>query len=489
MRVSLLFVLLTVFLLPTVAAADTHFVDTSIEAIEEQSFASPDALAEFLGEESFEDLNFHNGGLFSEFTESPQTLPGTVSCFDYYTFGSVQAVLTSSIETVVPGVPVEFSATIQNYNSYPVVGGSLVVKIFRENKDSAVQVAQGNHTVDQFTPLADIDLGAKEQRSYAFTWVPPDELPGGRYYAATYFVTAGRFNLLGLSFTDDIAGNTFPFTVTADNVPIYFDKNSVRLNGAPYRFIGQPVGVPNGPVSISAEVVNESNEDKEFNVVWFLFRWDTLRTENIVEKQVQRITVPAGGRAPATYTATDEDFSVYLAVPVLYTLSNAVHGSFLNIRFLREQVDVPRINFPSLFKYPLVAGEEATVFSCVHNAGLANLVEDTELSLTLLDDRGRTIHKYTYRGSITGAMMGLADSFVPRRNYDNVTLVASLTAGGVLLEEVEVEYRCATLNPGEHCDDEPGATNGSVFLGGVVAILIVLGALLVLVRRKNSNTL
>lgn len=487
--IALSFVVPTLFLIPLVVFADQHFTDTSIDVIEEQTFDSPDELAEFLGEDSFDDIEFHNGGVFSEFAESPLTVPGTVSCFDYYTFGSVQVDLTSSVETVAPGVPVEFSAVITNGNPYPVVNGSLVVKIFRENENFEERVAQGNHTVDQFNALPEVNLRAGERASYMFSWLPPERLPAGRYYVATHFVTEDRFNLLGLTFTDDIAGNLYPVDVVSDHEPIYFDKSSVRVNGEPYRFIGQPLGLPDGPVGITADVINDSDEDVQLTLVWFLFRWDALRTENLIERKTSNILVPAGGKTQVQYTAVDEDFSVYLAVPVLYQESGSISGSFLNIRFLRNNVDVPRINFPSIFQYPLVAGEEASVFSCVHNAGLANIVENTRMELTLRDARGNIIHEYTYQGAISGAMMGLVDTFTPRRTYTNFSLTASLFANDRLVEEVEIFYDCSVLNPGEECEDERGLGVSTEFLaGGALAIVLVLLIAFFMFRKKKPQT-
>ena len=56
----------------------------------------------------------------------------TINCFDYYHFGSVQVDVTPSVASAVSGVPITFTGSIKNRNPYPVVDGSVYVKIFRE---------------------------------------------------------------------------------------------------------------------------------------------------------------------------------------------------------------------------------------------------------------------------------------------------------------------------------------------------------------------
>ena len=478
-------VLSLLVVVPPLAFAADDFIDTSVTSVEVQTFASEEALAESLGKSSFSELNFYRG-VYAPDVESTLTVPGAVSCFDHYTFGSVPVALSSSVESVVPGVPVTFSALVQNTNEYPIIDGSVVIKIFREQSDSTARLTQGNHTVDQFVAASDINLGARSELTYTFSWSPPENIPAGRYYAATYFVTAGRFNLSGLSFTDDIVGSTYTFNVVSDADGVYFDKRSVRVNGAPYFFIGQPRAVPDTPTDIAAVVRNDSREEKTVNITWFLFRWDALRAENLVDTVRQSVVVPQEGSATVRFLAKDTDYSVYLAVPVLYDERGVPLGSFLNIRFLREDVDVPRLNFPSTLTYPLVAGEEASFFACIHNAGLGDTVNDVALNLQLVDKQNRVLEDYTYEGTITGAMLGFVDSFIPKKNYDNFTLIATLSARDTVLDRVAVSYTCATFNPLVNCAEESTFSGGAYVaaVGGLVGLLLLFFVLVVLKKKR-----
>ena len=109
-------------------------------------------------------------------------------------------------------------------------------------------------------------------------------------------------------------------------------------------------------------------------------------------------------------------------------------SSIINVRFVREGKDQLRINYPSLMSYPLIEGQEATLFSCLHNAGESASVPGGRLELSLLDHKGEVIHSYTYTGDVTGAMMGVAEKFTPKKTYGTFTLDAKLYQGETLVD-------------------------------------------------------
>src|SRR3989338_69173 len=132
---------------------------------------------------------------------------GTVNCFDYYTFGSVQVNVTANVTSAVSGIPVTFSGTISNNNPYPIVDGALFVKIFRFTDDASEQNVNGPDVVDQFFVREGIALPPHSEFPIAFSWDIPSYAMTGEYRLATFFPTAKNFNLLGLFFSDDVVGN------------------------------------------------------------------------------------------------------------------------------------------------------------------------------------------------------------------------------------------------------------------------------------------
>lgn len=422
----------------------------------------------------------------------PTSPAEAIDCFDYYTFGSVQVDLSATLQQTVPGVPMTFSGTVTNNNPYPVVDGQIYVKLFkRDSVDSALAHQNGYPLVDFFLVADDVNLLANASQPLSFDWLVPQNAPGGEYEAAFYFTTAKRFNLLGLTFTDDVAGNKAMFTVTSDQTPVTFDKHSVYLNDTDYRFAAYPPHFGfDEPVQLSVDVVNPTTQKRVVEIEWVTSNWDALLPEREVLRQSRGLVLEPNERKTISYTPPHTQESVTFVQGIVKDRESL---SIIHPRFVRDGVPEVRINFPSITSFPLVADETTEVFSCLHSTNLP-LVENMTLALTLADDEGEVIHSYTYQGDVTSAMMGVAEAFTPSEDHHRFSLTATLMQEGHLVEEVVIEYRCEDLDP-ENCPDRsPLAVVSDILeseattplLGAVV--LLVLIALIVLVVQKRRRT-
>ena len=312
--------------------------------------------------------------------------PGLVNCFDYYHFGSVQVDVTPTVASAVSGTPITFTGTLRNANSYPIVDGSVYVKIFRERGDGSKD-SNGPDVVDQFYALEGISLPAGGSKPVDITWTIPAYASSGSYKVATFFTVSHKFNLLGLPFTDDVVGNTASFKVSGEQkATVAFKKDAVRVGGEQYRFAAFPPREPStGPVVVEALLTNPASESVTVPVTWTLYSWSGNDPENAIGTRTEQVTIPAGGQKLVSYTVSDSQYPVYLL-----TGSAKWHdsSSIINVRFVREGKDQLRINFPAVTSYPLTAGEPTALFSCLHNAGESDVVPDSRLVLTLLDQNG-----------------------------------------------------------------------------------------------------
>ena len=140
---------------------------------------------------------------------------GTVNCFDYYHFGSVQVDVTPSVASAVSGVPITFTGTIKNANPYPVVDGSVYVKIFRQRgavqKDARSRCRGPVLCRRRPQVPANGELPISIESNITFSYAV-----SGEYKIATFFTVSRKFNLLGLPFTDDVVGNTASFKVAGE---------------------------------------------------------------------------------------------------------------------------------------------------------------------------------------------------------------------------------------------------------------------------------
>lgn len=377
----------------------------------------------------------------------PSVVPnGAVNCFDYYKFGSVQVDVSPSVASAVSGIPITFSGKIKNLNSYLITGGEIYVKIFRKQGDQEKAMSNGNFLVDFFSVENDLNIQANEEKPIEFTWNIPNYIQSGEYQAVMFFVVNSRYNLLGLTFTDDVVGNSAEFSVIGETQGgVEFDKNSVKLNDRDYHFTAYPPRInPENSVNISTMISNATQQQQEADVTWSLYAWDSLLENKLIKKNSEKISLKTGEKKELLYDTSEASEPVYLLVVESVWKDSK---SILFVRFVRDGIEKSRINFPGIVKFPIKNGEKNSLFTCAHNSGHGGLIENQKIILTLIDDKGKEIHKYSYQGGITGAMMGLKDDFIPDGNYDHVFLKTELyDQNNKLIDSSDSEYDCAKID-------------------------------------------
>ena len=422
-------------------------------------------------------------------TEAPKD---SVSCFDYYRFGSVQVDLSATLLQTIPGVPMTFTGKLKNDNNYPVVDGSVYVKIFRKGGDQSLIQQNGYPLIDQFALPGTYVIPAKGEREASFTWKVPENAKSGEYMAAFFFQTAKRYNLLGLSFTDDVTGNQAHFSVTTKNKNLVeFNKNTVTLNSKAHHFAAFPLHFTKDETVVAkVTLTNPNNTPIVIPVTWKLYAWDSLREETLNDTKTELVSLKANEAKELSYGAKPINASVsYLVVEA----KDGNSKSILDIRFVRDGIEETRINFPSITKYPLTQNEENTLFSCVHSTNQP-VVKNNILTLTLKDEKDNIIHSYKYQGDITGAMMGIKEAFTPKKTYVTFSLTATLERNGKIIEEVTQKYDCKDINPGL-CPKEGTGTSGGSGKGAMLLIALALIAsigtigLKIWKNKETANTM
>ena len=408
----------------------------------------------------------------------------TTSCFDYYKFGSVQATVESATNNTNAGSKINFTGTIKNANSYPIVNGTVVVKIFRKQNNSANMQKNGSDVVDQFIAKDNVSIDANTNQKFDFSWNVPAYAKSGDYQVVTFFTSGKEFNLLGLTFTDDIVGNTFDFKVNGQQKNIVeFDKNSAKINGIPYMFAAFPPIIDATKTGVlTANLLNETDQNQTVNVTWKTYWWDAERSENLLDTKTDSVDLSKGQTKNLSYTITDNTHSVYLVVvEVDYKDTKSILGA----RFTRSGIDIPRINFPAVTSFPLAAGSQTTLFSCLHSTS-NNDVQSGSLSLKLEDPNGNIIHQYDYTGSITSAMMGVKDDFTPTKNYDKFSLVAELSQNGKVVDSAKMDYDCKNIDPSK-CFTGFTATKTDFSTLIIFAVLIILAIILFFIFEQRKH--
>jgi hypothetical protein len=419
---------------------------------------------------------------------------GPLNCFDYYTFGSVQADLQPAVGSTVPGATITFVGDVVSSNPYPLLDGTLYVKIFKRNPATFAK-GDGNEVVDQFVVKEGITLPAKGKQQVSYEWKVPLNAEGGEYYAAYFFTTAKRYNLMGLSFTDDVVGNQAQFTIKADSATSPLAKLSkidTTLNDKDHHFAAFPLHFAVGDtVTVKTTITNPSDSPKMLPLQWTQYAWDAMNKDNLRFTKTELVSLKPKETKTVSYEVQPQRESV---VYVTAVTQDYEAKSILDVRYVRDGVEETRINFPGLTAFPLAKDAEQTLFACAHSTNLP-LVPGNTLILNLADKDGKTIHEYRYEGDISGAMSGFGEKFKPEKNINYAVLTATLQRNGVTVEEVKTVYDCTQIDAGS-CLPEEKNVAGSFFdyLAGhyliillTVVIVLLIAAIAVFYFKKRRN--
>ena len=403
---------------------------------------------------------------------------GPLNCFDYYSFGSVSADLQPTVGESVPGATMTFAGEVISKNPYPLLNGTLYVKIFKRNETTFAE-GDGNPVVDQFVIKDSIMLAANGKLPVSYEWKIPANAEGGDYYAAYFFTTSNRYNLMGLSFTDDVVGNQAPFKIKneLDTNVAKLSKIATTLNGQDHHFAAFPLHFAAGDtIKVETTIVNSSDQSKTLPLQFNQYAWDAMNKDNLRHTKTELVTIAAGETKTVSYEVQPQRESVVYVVAVTQDLEVK---SILNIRYVRDGIEETRINFPGVSAFPLGKDTEATLFACAHSTNLP-VVPGNTLTLTLTDRDGKVIHEYRYEGDISGAMSGFGEKFTPASNINYALLTATLERNGVIVEQVKTEFDCQVIDPNS-CLPEVGVAGAFDWLKNHAFVAILMGVILLLI--------
>ncbi len=412
----------------------------------------------------------------------PDGSPELSSCFDYYRFGSTPITIRGDVSTVSQGGTITFVGTITNENEYPVINAGIYAKVMHKWTDE--KTSFGPNVVDWFTVQKGLVLKAGESKPIAFSWQVPRNVEPGNYKLALYVAASDRFNLAGLSFTNDVIGGQYNFKVAGESGTTLLDITNVIVGDQQIHsttFSPQIDSVEDVPITVS--VKNSSKKAFKGAVQWKLYTWDGLREDALLDQKVEQVEVPAGSVVTSTYSVKADNHTVHYALAELVPTDPKDAKSFIAARFVSGQFAEPRINYVGVSKYPATG---ATFFTCVHSSGRTQAEKvRVEMSARPLNAfaalmPGSTFAEKTYEGTVQGAISALT---VPiEKAPGSFMLSAKIYQNGNLIDQVEVPYACEQL--GTNCDDD----NGIVVIGGsIIAGIVIIGVLWLLLGRRKKD--
>ncbi len=411
------------------------------------------------------------------------------SCFDYYQFGSVQVSIDAQLLSVAAGAPMALTAKVKNTNAYPVVDTTVYVKIFHQQSADLTKNVNGPDVVDFFPIAQNITLQPGETKQVQVIWKVPGDMEPGLYRISTYAVQDDRFNFEGLTFTDDVTGGSYNFSIiNSQTGAVRFDKTSGMLVGKQYRFAAYAPAVSQEihDVPIRVTVANTLKTSYVGDVTWKTYVWDGLRPSTLLETSVQHISLSSNASTTVSHVVTDTHHTVYYTTAELTTSKGA--KSIVGFRFVRFGGSYEaRLSSVDVTGYPLGGVNKA--FVCFHSTGYG-VADDARVDVSvkaLLPVIGDAfsflpLGHTSYSGSIPGNLVAITVPLTQRS--DSFEVVAKLYQHGKLVDQVTVPYTCEAL--GKNCSN----TTLLFIIGSVLALLLL--AFLIwraVVARRKATTL
>ena len=409
---------------------------------------------------------------------------GLKSCFEYYDYGSVAIVPTLELTSTVPNATLAVQGTIQNMNQHPIVDGMVYVKVFKMRDSENIQF--GDDLVDQFTALRDVTLGSSETKQFMFEWTVPENAEPGDYRIATYFISAERFNLEGLSFTDDIVGGSVAIAVQGEEKGVVrFDRELVTLNGETHEFATfmSTFDETTKDVVIKAVVSNSTSIPYKGSITWTLYGWDGLRAETMISQKSEELKVHPNDTAEVEYTSqVSGQYPVYYLVG---ELSNGGSKSIIDVRYVHVGTNTAwaRFNDVGVNSYPL---REGSAYACFQGfSGSLGIFPEgkVEVKVTTPGFFGaRTVSQRSYEGVLGQDFVALP---VPvSSTLNDFTVSATLYIGDQKIDEVHMQYSCELLTPGM-CESQSGSQTTMIT---TLLALLLLGGALVYRKMQKGHT-
>jgi hypothetical protein len=358
------------------------------------------------------------------------------------------------------------------------------MKVFHR-RNPAVKDSFGPDVVDWFLVQDKVNLDAGQVMPLKFDWKVPVDAAPGQYAMATFVVSHDRFNLSGLSFTTDIVGSSYEFSVDGgSNGSAQFDITRTTvgdqvLHAATFapRFENADDAIP-----VTLYLVNSSGRHFAGTVKWSLYSWDRNLAQNLIETKETPVSVDGKGEITLPFAVQKSGHSVYNLIAELVPALPSQTKSFVSVRFITDEVNDPRLNFVGTNKYPADSSTDA--FACFHATGMAP-AENVKVTMVARSNSffdmllGKAVlAEKSFEGTAPGNLVAVSSPF--SRSSDSYTVTAKLYQDGKLVDTVAVPY----CKDGCSSREGPGVT--SIIVQVIVFVLMTMGIMALLNHKKQA---
>jgi hypothetical protein len=373
-------------------------------------------------------------------------------CFDTYKFGSI-GLTAGTIENIYrPYDAVEIAGEIVNQNRYPITDVSLRARVLRTHP-SPVQQRALYTTVDDLVILDKFTLNSNETLPFNYLYFVPGDAPTGDYLIQYYVYNQDRFNLSGLSFTEDIIANLAEFTVEGGSEHVYLDKTNIIVGGQENdtrAFITtHEIG---RDITVKIPLVNPTEIAKNMEVSYKLYRWDGIVKENIISEEIREIVIEPNTSLEQEYIVINPEDPIYYLEITSKLFDNGGNSTkqektMAHIRFMVPYNNRPRVNWVGLDNNPFEGGD-LNLLTCVHNTVSTTDKGPIRVESIARDEKGRELSRIEYEGRMPSAISGIKNKLNTDRRFNLVTIETNLyNSNNELIDNIITKYDCNEISP------------------------------------------
>lgn len=419
------------------------------------------------------------------------------NCFDVYKFQSILLSVGVDKSTYKPYETVEIKGDIVNTNSYPVTNLEVRARILKKHPNP-INMRAEYITLDEQIVLSDITLKSNQTYSFDQFYFIPGNYTRGEYIIQYYIYNQNRFNLSGLSFTEDIIANQTLFSVdnSADK-QVYLDTTNILVDDKDHNTRGFITRHDrNKDITIKLPLINSTEEERDMNISYKLYKWDAILESNFIEEKVKQVNIKSNSKLDLEYIVNNNDYPVYYvvieAIPVGEN-ENSINKekTMAYVRYSLDGNNMPRVNWVGVDKNPVELGE-LTLITCVHNTNYITDEGPVKLKSIAKNEKGIEIGKIEYEGKMVSSISAISNKINTDKKFNLLTIETNLyNASNELVDNIITEYKCDEINP-ELCLNNPNNSNNNLlnrmnsFVLSII-ILSIIGGVLGYTRYKKLN--
>lgn len=418
------------------------------------------------------------------FTESYYATTTNAECSDYYRLTNLKIDIQPRLINSINGSVANFSGTIENTNKYPIVDGRFYVKIIKENNGKNNPSGGTLEVVDEYIVKENINIKPQGKISVNFDWKTPTFIMSGNYKVLTYFVSNNKFNIAGLSFTDNVAGDITSFKIKGEiSGGVFFKRDAVKVGDALYVPGSVSIQKSDAPIKISLPIINTTKERQIVKVETNIYKLDKQAKENKIETLESILVIDAGKTVSSQVTLKDLNSSLYLVESIVKYKDVK---SILNVRVGRDGLEMPKVNFSSVLNYPIKSGKNS-LFSCFQNISNSEKPIDGKMKMEILTDKDELIAAYEYDGKISNKPQAIVQDFNSKKEYKDYKIHTYMMSSGKIVDEIYSVYKCEAIDP-ENCANAFGIlSKGWAKISIAVILILILIGLFIVIYKILQN--